>query len=132
MCNKESIKELKELILKEENEIKTLIEQLNTKEENLLFYKNKLKTISCEKFDALKPGTIVLFKDENDFEIKIQVIINKKGSYNALLLTNYTDNYIYMNKYTVLDYNCLYSSTLIKSLEENYNWSFSEFNEHIF
>ena len=63
-----------------------------------------------------------MFEDEDGFELEVRMVKNKKDNYDGLLMTNYTNIYDNLSEYTLLGYNCMYTDTLVKSIESDYNF----------
>ena len=90
----------------------------------VLWNKKRLKFIKNGGKDCFQAGTKLLFKDEDNTELEFIVVINRKGNYNALLMTNYSDMFELMTEYYICSYNCAYSDTLVEALENDLDLTF--------
>ena len=122
--NKNEIKELMELISKEELEIERLKEKLKNKEEEVKFKRQRVDFLLKGGNDCLALGTTLIFEDEDKSMLEVKIVGNSKGNYDGLLMTNYKDNYDYMGEYYIFGYNCVYTDTLIEKIEDEFDWTF--------
>lgn len=118
------IKLLERLINSGEEEQNNLKLELERVSEELKENKKRLSFLQNGGQDCLPVGTKLLFKDEDDLELTIAVVMNNKENYNALLLTDYSSQFELMKEYFIFEYNCMYTNTLIQSLEEDYDFTF--------
>lgn len=124
MDNKDEIKLLEKLISAGEIKEERLKYELKRVSKELTENKKRLSFLENGGQDCFPVGTKLLFKDEDNFELEIAVVMNYKENYNALLLTDYSNEYELMKEYFIFDYNCRYTNTLVERLEEDYNLTF--------
>lgn len=79
--------------------------------------------------DFLDIGTKLLFIDSENNEVTVVVAENNNNTYNAILLSDYRFKNPRMSKYYIFEYASLYTGTLIKSIEDDYNLVFKEIIE---
>ena len=102
-------------------EMENLEQKLADKHHFLHSAKKELNSI-IKNEDNLFVGDILVFEDEDGFELEVRMVKNKKDNYDGLLMTNYTSIYDNLSEYTLLGYNCMYIDTLVKSIESDYNF----------
>lgn len=118
------IAQLEKAINKDEREIEYLTTELMQKSTELEKRKKRLYFLKNNGKDELPAGTKLLFKDEDDIELEFIIVVDYKGRYNVVLLTEYSEQIESMCEYHVLDYNCNYIDTLVERLEDDYSLTF--------
>lgn len=101
-------------LFKLESKRETLIEEINN-------MKSELRNMKFN--DDIKIGSILKFKDSEEYEIATRVVGDGRR-YNLILLSDYSHEWSNMTPYYIFDYNTIHVETLIKKIEVDYCMQF--------
>lgn len=114
----------KDMIKKYESEkqelqfkLKDIENKLNKEKEELKILKNK----EYNKYNNVKVGDVLIFKDEDNRKIEIMIICRNDKYLDGLFLTNY-DDIIEDIQYSTFNYTFCYVSSLIEKIKKDMEW----------
>ena len=125
---KEKLESLHKEIDRYKNRKEKLLKETKELEEKIMEVENEINRIIVGCVDNLKEGTICTFETKNEYRYKCKVIIVE--NYDRYTFLPINDYYGYdFEPYKLLNYNCIYTDTLIKEFEEDYNCTITKINK---
>ena len=117
---KEKLESLHKEIDRYKNRKEILLKETKELEEKIMEVENEINRIIVGCVDNLKEGTICTFETKNEYRYKCKVIIVE--NYDRYTFLPINDYYGYdFEQYKLLNYNCIYTDTLIEQFEKDYN-----------
>lgn len=125
---KEELESLQKEIDRYKNRKEILLKETKELEEKIVKVENEINRIIVGCVDNLKEGTICTFESKDEYRYKCKVIIVE--NYDRYTFLPINDYYGYdIEPYKLLNYNCIYTDTLIKEFEEDYNCKITKINK---